>query len=171
VTKYVLAVDLGGYEVGMARQDGNFLGWLTEDFRPRNQESPGMAFVRFRACMSRVVPHGGVVVYETPFGQGRGVVISHGMAAILQELAAERGCQHTTLNPASLKTFALGRAPKNRKKGDKPFDRSKGAMVRAALLRLEKMGRVDVAVDDHQADALWLLWWYQETMGVAYAEA
>jgi len=192
----ILAIDPGTI-LGWATDSSDRLEWGTQDFSLRRGESPGMKFHRFNCWLAEMVrregrpPAVGMIVYEQAHHRGGAATdVLVGMTTRIHELCAttfrwsgpppsEGGksvpLDYCAVHSASLKAFALGRAPK-RKKCDPKMDRSKAAMERAAAIRLVREGTsnpmgvtgdgfpIAAALSEHEADALWLYWYAKETL-------
>lgn len=154
----LLALDLAT-ATGWALRDvqGNLTSG-TQRFDLRRGDSPGMRWIRFRAWLRDMLKLGGlrrgdVLAYEQPLAAHRGglaAALAHGLAAIVQEVAAEEGVELASVPVATLKKASVGRG--NAKKPE---------MIAGAKRRWPDQ----VIEDDNQADALWVLAWAQAEMG------
>lgn len=170
MTRPVLALDLAT-RTGWALRDAS--GRVTsgvQEFALRRGESPGMRWIRFRAWLVEVLSLGGlshqtsprtpVLAYEQSLAVHRGghaAALAHGLTAIVQEEAAARGVEVTSIAPSALKKHATGRG--NAKKPE---------VLSAARAR---WGRGEDLADDNEADALCILAWVLEEIGEGEAEA
>lgn len=167
----VLAVD-PGTSLGWATDSTGRLEWGVEGMGVRRGESEGMRWIKFNKWLDTVASSVGLIVYEQPVVYGKHglstISVTLGMATRILEFSELRGIACQSVPPSSLKTFALGKAPK-RKKGDPKFDRSKAAMIEAAMLRvpgatIEAGGIGLPELSEHEADALWLFWLAKENL-------
>jgi Holliday junction resolvasome RuvABC endonuclease subunit len=159
----VLALDLAT-NVGWALRDG--AGARTsgvQRFAPGRGESPGMRWLRLRKWLREVIalggltPTRGVIAYEQAVFHHRGAsaaAVAHGMAAVAQEVAAELAIELACVTPAELKKFATGKG-----------NAKKDAMLAAARERWPSKA----IADDNEADALWVLEWALQELGLGAA--
>lgn len=146
----VLGLDLGS-DTGYAILDetGGAISAGVWDIRPRRGESPGMRYAHLRRELVwaldtwRVV----LVVYEQPHQRGGPATeYAYGCVATVQELAAERGLEHSTVHTATLKKFAVGSGRA-----------SKEDMIAAAVRIWPRTTGMNGkhAMSSDEADALW----------------
>lgn len=179
----ILALDLAT-ATGWALLEGGSLTWGTVDFSPTRHEDRGMRFVRFNRWLREMCgyepdidggswrPRMGLLVYEQAHHRGGAATeVGVGLTTRVQEVharmrEAEQDVRLTSCHTATLKRFATGKAAA--KKPDMI-----AAARRRLLVELATMGRDPVTVagldrlTEHEADALWLLWWAQNEIGEA----
>jgi hypothetical protein len=190
----ILAID-PGQDLGWATNATGRLEWGRENFHVKSGESSGNRWRRFGmwlldATSDRVIagePQNiviDVIVYElktfTPQGRAHAGELYGGFKSRLEEHCERHGIALQPVPVATLKSFAIPRDAR-RKKGDPKTDRSKEAMIEAAMKRwnnehaqsaqlwLQKeivegpSGRKEHwPLTDDEADALWLYWWGKE---------
>lgn len=131
-----------------------------QTFPTKRGESPGMRWLRFGAWVRELVRLGGlgagdVIAYEQPLGVHRGgaaAQVAHGLTTKVQEIAADLGLELACVGPAALKKHATGKG-----------NAKKPQMIEAARARWAGQA----IEDDNQADALLVLAWALEDLGVA----
>lgn len=143
----ILALDLGTKTGWAAATPGIGVESGVQVFDLRRGESPGMRFLRFRRWLGQMLedlsPE--LVVYELAHHRGGPATeLAVGFQTRVQELAAARGVEYTSVHTATLKKHATGSG-----RAGKP------AMIAAAAARWPDQ----VLEDDNQADALCLLAW------------
>jgi len=187
----ILAIDPGTM-LGWATDSSGRLEFGTHDFSLRRGESPGMRFHRFNRWLFEMVLREGqapavdLIIYEQAHHRGGAATdVLVGMTTRIHELCASPfrwsglhqlaggksvPIDYCAVHSATLKAFALGRAP-NRKKGDPKMDRSKRVMIEAAVQRLMSdrswtiPTRSDPAgLSEDEADALWLYFYCKEVI-------
>lgn len=134
-------------------------GWAVDpltggvwDLTPERGSSPGMRFLRLRGLLNgiRIGHPFGLVVYERPhYRGGHATEVLAGLVAVVQEWCAEQGIDHMAVPSGTLKKYATGNGRA-----------TKADMVAAAEARGWR------PVDDNHADALWLLEYARDTVGV-----
>jgi Holliday junction resolvasome RuvABC endonuclease subunit len=143
----ILALDLGTH-TGWALHLPDFpIESGVQEFHLARRESAGMRFLRFRSWLARMIDdhEPQLIVYEEPHLRGSAAThVLVGFATRVQELAARRGLEHSSIRTPDLKKHATGR-------GNAP----KPLMVQTAK---QKFPHQDIVSDD-QADALWVLDW------------
>lgn len=109
----ILGLDLAGITgYGVMQGTGHLLNSGTWDIRPRTGESPGMRYARLRAKLRTLFeawPILSLVIYEAAHHRGRPATEQAlGCQAVVQELCAEYGFDHSSVHSSSLKKFAVG---------------------------------------------------------------
>jgi hypothetical protein len=189
-----LAIDPGSH-LGWSTDATGLLEWGTEDFSIQRGESSGNRWRRFgewlfdttmkeeptrmvlsapRRIESDLVHKVDLIVYEQQLNfnprMRRSAEIGFGFTSRLEEHCERHGIALQPVNVQTLKAFAIPKV--KRKKGDPKMDRGKAAMIEAANQRLLDYGLIghNTGVNyrettEHEADALWLLWWAKENCG------
>lgn len=185
----ILAIDPGS-SLGWATDATGRLEFGTEDFHIKNGESSGNRWRRFgewlvAASGTRAENVTGenrwaydpidLIVYEKAMFHPKSRLaaeIAAGFTTRLEEHCERHGIALQPVAVQTLKAFALPKV--KRKNGDPKMDRSKSAMIAAAITMLNpfglsapvifpKPGDKSIAdVTEHEADALWLYWWAKE---------
>ena len=140
-----------GTHTGWATFDGKHVESGVQHFDLRRGESPGMRFLRFREWLSVLCDliRPALLVYEAAHHRGGAATeVLVGMTTRIQEIAAEKGCEHESVHTKTLKKWATGdgRASKN-------------DMIEAAQ---GFNPRGDLILDDNRADALLILAYARE---------
>ncbi len=178
----ILALDLAT-STGWALTEGSALTWGTVDFTPRRGEDGGMRFLRFNRWLREIcgytpnmdggdwLPPMGLIVYEEAHHRGGPATeVGVGLVTRVKEIharlrEAKLDVRLTSCHTATLKKFALGRG-----RGEK--SEMIAAARRRLMVELAAVGRTPATVPgidrltEHEADALHLLWWAQEQIGV-----
>ena len=144
----------------MATQTGyaaNTAPWISGSvcFPVKRGESPGMRFIRFRAWLYETLEvmlgEIDLICYEQAHHRGgAATAVCVGMVAILQAFAAEHDIELMTVHTATLKKYATGNGRA-----------SKEDMIQAARERFDRE-----IMDDNEADALFILAWAINQVGV-----
>lgn len=141
--------------------------WGTENFKLKRDESEGARWVKFKIWFQRM-PRPDLLVFEQQNEFGRqahqSAKIGILMASRIVEYCQEFGVSCVSVNPQTVKAFAIPAMPRAKKGEPKNplLDRSKEAMILAAKRRI---GRVGLELGEHEADALWMMWWGKHKYG------
>jgi len=149
----ILALDLGISTGWAALLDGGAVESGTQVHDLRRGESRGMRYLRFRAWLGGVLDQvrPDVVAFEQAHHRGGPATeIGVGLSTRVMESCAERGIEYTSVHTGTLKKHATGKGSAN-----------KDAMVQAARDRWHI-----VPETDDQADALCVLAWAMDELGV-----
>jgi hypothetical protein len=186
----ILALDPGS-KLGWATNQTGRLEWSTEDFRIKNGESSGNRWRRFGRWLNEItgllapdaytsdemaarvdLPAIELIVYERSIFAPKAraaAEIAAGFTTRLEEHCERHGIALQPVGVQTLKAFAIPKV--KRKKGDPKLDRSKDAMIAAAMKRLASgfsaaPGQIEEhhyaaigMLTEHEADALWAFWW------------
>lgn len=174
----ILAIDPGA-KLGWATNATSGLEWGEHDFSLRRVDTEGLRWLRFEQWFE-ALPRPDLIVYEeqTNFGRtnpGAGE-IGRIMTAMLLKSCEKWGFAAQAVSLQKIKAFAIPALPRPKKGEPKNplLDRSKDAMIRTALARLNgelvsmdmmiKMAPIranSLRMSEHEADALWLYWYAQ----------
>jgi len=146
----VVCLDVATH-TGWAVWDGEVIESGVQSFAVGRDESPGMRFWRFNQWLRKTFPigPGDLVLFEAAHHRGgAATAVCVGMVTRVIEWAAERGADHDSVPSGTLKKAVTGRG-----------NAGKAEMMAAVS---EHYGR-EIA-DDNEADALGILWWYQQGM-------
>lgn len=138
----ILALDLAT-RTGWAHSCGQS---GVQDFSPHRGDSPGMRWIEFAAWLRRLLDAApaDVIAYEQAHHRGGAPThVAHSLISQVEIVAAERKCELTNRHTATIKKHATGKG-----------NADKAAMVVAARSRWPEH---EGALDDNEADALWLL--------------
>lgn len=149
----ILALDCATQTGWAALVDGAVESGV-QTFDVRRGESRGMRFLRFRAWLlemiDRVQP--GAIVYEQAHHRGGAATeVGVGLATRVMEIACEKEIEYQTVHTGTLKKYATGKG-----------NAGKPLMIAAAEVRWPGQ----VVEDDNQADALHLLAWMIDELGL-----
>jgi hypothetical protein len=146
----VLALDLAtktGWATNAGRQSG------TQIFDVRRGESPGMRFLRCRGWLSEMAKLvGGIdlIIYEQAHHRGgAATACCVGLVSTVQTFAAEHNMELMSIHTGELKRWATGKG-----------NAGKPQMIEAAIQRGWD------PQDDNEADAVLLLEFSPETLGI-----
>ena len=123
-------------------------------FDLKRGESRGMRFLRFRAWLKEMIEQHrpDVLVFEQAHHRGGAATeVAVGLATRVMEMACEYGIEYQSVHTGMLKKFATGKG-----------NAGKDVMLAAARDRWPDQE----IEDDNQADALWLLAWGMNELGV-----
>lgn len=166
----ILAIDPGVNLGWCTNRDGR-LEWGTEKYELARGETTGLRWVKFRnwftgAAMHRPSSQGprvDLVVFEKqlnfPGSLRRHADVLFGFTSRIEEFCEFYGIACHPVNVQTLKSFAIPAV--KRKKGDPKLDRSKKAMICAAIARA-RHGPEQFMLTEHEADALHLYWYALE---------
>ena len=145
----VLAVDLGT-KCGWAHTNGLSGTW---DLSVRPDESSGMRLIRFRRKLQEIKESSGIdiVVFEAArnLRYGDAVRVLGEFQGVLKCWCEENNLEYIGYSPTEIKKFATGSGRSN-----------KDAMMSAAKKKWPNVS------DVNEADALWLLAYAQEVLGL-----
>jgi Holliday junction resolvasome RuvABC endonuclease subunit len=148
----ILALDVGTH-CGWAALSGGSISSGCEDFTLKRGDSPGLKFLKFSQWffdqLNKFRPD--LVVYEQAhFRGGYATELLVAFTTRIMEFCAARGIEYAAVYSGTLKKWAVGDG-----RADKP------TMMRKMVIH---MGRP--ITNEHEADALWLLFYakahYQE---------
>jgi len=125
-----------------------------QTFDLRRGESRGMRFLRFRAWLKGMIEQHrpDVLVFEQAHHRGGAATeVGVGLATRVMEIACEYEIEYQTVHTGTLKKYATGKG-----------NASKDEMLKRARERWPEQH----VEDDNQADALWILDWAKQELGV-----
>jgi Holliday junction resolvasome RuvABC endonuclease subunit len=148
----VLALDLSTY-TGFAHSCGISGVW---NLNVKKDESKGMRLIRFRGKLNEILKAEGidVILFETGVSYGAkhasGVLVQAELQGVLKLWCEDNGIEYRSYTPAEIKKHATGKG-----------NSKKDVMLAAARAKWS----INIT-DDNQADALWILDYGQQTLGI-----